>query len=66
LSGTKSLVNKNNYLMKYLILFGSGALFHYKSAYLFGLLQKGIVHIKDDGMSSIQGCLLDDSPRAKP
>jgi hypothetical protein len=29
-------VNKNNYLMKYWILFGSGALFHNKSAYLFG------------------------------
>jgi hypothetical protein len=29
-------------------------------------VEKGIVHIMDDGMSSIQECLLDDRREAKP
>ncbi|WP_299262778.1 hypothetical protein [uncultured Psychrosphaera sp.] len=33
-------VNKNNYLMKYWILFGSGALFHYKSRLRFWAVEK--------------------------
>jgi hypothetical protein len=39
--GANNLVSKNNYLMKYWILFGSGALFYYKSRLPFGLLKKG-------------------------
>jgi len=34
--------------------------------YIFELLQKGIVHFMDEGMSSIQGCLFDDRRQVKP
>jgi hypothetical protein len=33
-------INKNNYLMKYWILVGSGALFHYKSRLPFWAVEK--------------------------
>ena len=36
-----------------------GALFNYKSRLPFLAVEKSIVHIMDDGMPSIQGCIID-------
>jgi hypothetical protein len=41
------------------VLVTGGALFHYKSRLPFLAVEKGIVHIMDDGMPSIQGCIID-------